>query len=966
MFFKKKTTDPNAPKVKKPLWKRILKWSGITFLLLFVFVLIAPFLFRDKIFALIKEQINNNLHGKFECEDYSLTLISTFPNFTMELKKVSLTGEKEFEGVKLIDAETIIVSVDLYSVLWGDQIDIREVGLKNTDLNVIVLENGKANYDIAKSDSTKVAEGVDTSETKFALKVRSYYLENTNITYDDRAGDMYARIVNLNHHGEGDFTQDEFDFKTTTTADTLDFIYGGVPYMKNTKVDSKFDFAMDMKNSKYTFMPDDYVKLNELELGFDGFVAMPSSDIDMDINFATVKTEFKNIYSLVPAIYTADYNSIKFGGKAEVKGKLSGVYSEKSMPGFNVDLLVENGSFQYPGLPKSATGIYVKGNVNSKGDPSMDDIVVDIPTLKSNLGGNQLEAFLHLAHPMTDPAIKAGLKANFNLATLKDVVPVSSGTVLTGLIDSDVQIDGRMSSIDKGEYEKFKAEGSIVAKELVYNDTSMGYPTNIKIMDFRFNPQYLELASFDATVDKTQLLANGKIDNYLAYFLKGETLKGTFNVSSPELDFGSLMGSSEETVAAQPAPAADPVPATATSESYVFEVPKNIDFVLSSNFGKVRYPNYAGKPEIVLDNVGGNIIMREGVMSLDKLHLNTLEGSVMMNGVYDSRNPLEPLVDFDFDISNMDIKKASETFNTIEKLAPIASKCTGKFSTKMKFNTHLNNKMEPLYNTMNGNGTLSTKSIYIEGFAPLNKLAEKLKISKLSKQNIQDVNLNYTFKDGRVFVDPYDIKVNNYKTTIAGSTGFDQTLDYKMDMAIPRSEFGAAANETLNGLMAKANAKAGTTIEVGDIVNVRATITGTVTDPKIETDLKSQTQDLKNEIKEQVKEKVEEKIEEVKEDVKAKASAEAEKIMKDAEAKAAQIRAEAKKAADKVREESKTAGEKLVAEAGNNPLKKAAAEKTAQKMNKEAEDKAQKLEKEADEKAQKVLDEARAQADKLK
>lgn len=964
MFFKKKNADPSAPRTKKPLWKRILKWSGIGFLLIFIFVLAAPFLFRDKIFNIIKEQINNNLHGTFECKDYSLTLISTFPNFTMELKDVSLTGEKEFEGIKLIDAETIIVTIDLYSAIWGDQIDIKEVGLKNTDMNVIVLENGKANYDIAKSDSTKVAEGVDTSETKFALKVRNYYLENTNLTYDDRAGDMYAHIANLNHHGEGDFTQDQFDFKTTTTADTIDFIYAGIPYMKNTRLDSKLDFSMDMKNSKYTFMPEDYVKLNELDLGFDGFLAMPGENIDMDINFHARKTDFKNIYSLVPAIYTADYSSIKFGGKGEFKGFVKGTYSEKSMPGFNLDLLVENGSFQYPGLPKSASGIFVKGNVSSKGDPSMDDIVVDIPTLKSNLGGNHLEAFLHLVNPMTDPGIKAGLKANFNLATLRDVVPVSGETVLTGLIDSDVQIDGRMSSIDKGEYEKFKAAGSIVAKEIVYNDPEMGYPTNLKIMDFRFNPQHLELAALEAHVDKTQLTANGKIDNYLAYALKGETLKGTFNVSSPEIDLGALMGSSTETAA--PAPVSDPVPATASSESYVVEIPKNIDFVLSSSFGKIRYPNYEGKPEILLENVAGNIVMKEGVMSLDNLRLNTLDGSVKMNGKYDSRNPLQPEVDMNFDVANMDIKKAGETYNFVEKLAPIAKKCTGKFSTKMNLHTHLNNKMEPLYNTMNGDGNLSTKSVFIEGFEPLNKLAEKLKISKLAKQNIQDVNLSYKFKDGRVWVDPYDVKVNSYKTTIAGSTGFDQTMEYKMDMAIPRSEFGAAANDALTGMMAKANAKAGTDIQVGDMVNVRATITGTVTDPKIETDLKSQTQDLKEEVKEQIKEKVEEKVEEVKEDVKAKASAEAEKIMKEAEAKAAQIRAEAKKAADKVREEAKANGDKLIAEAGSNPLKKAAAEKAAAKLVKEGEEKAQKIEKEADEKAQKVLDEGREQADKLK
>lgn len=954
----------SSGKTKKPLWKRILKWSGISFLVLLILIIALPFLFEKQIFEKVKSVINENLNARFECADYGLTLISTFPNFTLELKDVKLSGINEFEGVDLIKSKDITVTIDLYSAIFGEQIDIKKIGLKETDVNVIVLPDGKANYDIAKSDSTKVAEGVDTSASKFSLKIREYYLENSNIIYDDRAGDMYARIVNLNHHGSGDFTQDLFEFTTMTTADTVDFIYAGVPYMKNTKLDSRLNFDMDMNNMKFSFKEDDYVKLNELDLAFNGFFAMPA-DMDMDISFAAKQTAFKNIYSLIPAIYTADYNSIKFGGKAAFDGSVKGTYSEKSMPAINLNLDVKDGSFQYPGLPKSASGIIVKANVSSKGDPGMDDLVIDMSKFYCNLGGNAVDAFLHLVNPMTDPGIRAGLDAKVNLATLKDVVPLDANSNLTGTIDSDVKIDGRMSSIENEQYDKFKAEGKILAKDILYK--SGASETELKVMEFNFAPSSLELAQFEARADQTSVSANGKINNYLAYFLKGETLQGNFNVSSPLLDFGVLMGPADATTTSEPAPAENNTTTStpANGESMVFEVPKNLDFVLTSSLGKVIYPNYDGKPDIVLENVKGEIALKEGVMFLKDLRLQTLESNVMMNGSYDSRDVNQPDVKFNFDIQNMDIKKAAETFNVVEKLAPIASKCNGKFSTKLDFNTKLNNQMEPDYNSMNGKGTLSTKSVYIEGFEPLNKLADKLKISKLSKQNIENVNVSYKFENGRVYVDPYDISLNKYKTTIAGSTGFDQTLDYKMDMSIPRSEFGANANEMLTGMLNKANSQAGTSFELGDLVHVRANVGGTITDPKIETDLKEQMGDLKNEIKEEVKQKVEEKIQEVKDDAKDKAKAEADKIMKDAQAKADQIRAEAKKAADKVRAEGKDAGDKLIAEAGNNPLKLAAAKKGAEKLNKEAEDKAQKLEKEADEKAQKVMDEAQSQVDKL-
>jgi hypothetical protein len=260
-------------------------------------------------------------------------------------------------------------------------------------------------------------------------------------------------------------------------------------------------------------------------------------------------------------------------------------------------------------------------------------------------------------------------------------------------------------------------------------------------------------------------------------------------------------------------------------------------------------------------------------------------------------------------------------------------------------------------------------------------------MSKLAKQNVSDLSITFKIKDGRYWLDKTTTKVGNIPTEIEGSTGIDQTIDYRTTLSIPRSEFGSQANDVLTSLMDKAKSS-GVDVKLGDVVNVTAFIKGTVSNPKIETNLKEAADNMKDDIKDAIKEKIEEKIEDVKEDVKAKASEEAEKIMKDAEEKAAQIRAEAKKNADKIRDESKKAaeqirteakkeGDKLIEDAGSNPLKKKPAEVAAKKLNESADDKAKKveaegetkakkLEEEADLKAEAVLKEGRANADKLK
>ena len=88
-------TDSN---VKKSLAKRILKWSGISFLVLIIIVMITPFLFKDKLVQLVKEEANKSLNAKVDFGDFDLTLFSSFPDFRFKIQNVSVINVEPFAG----------------------------------------------------------------------------------------------------------------------------------------------------------------------------------------------------------------------------------------------------------------------------------------------------------------------------------------------------------------------------------------------------------------------------------------------------------------------------------------------------------------------------------------------------------------------------------------------------------------------------------------------------------------------------------------------------------------------------------------------------------------------------------------------------------------------------------------------------------------------------------------------------
>src|SRR5690606_29470806 len=153
---------------------------------------------------------------------------------------------------------------------------------------------------------------------------------------------------------------------------------------------------------------------------------------------------------------------------------------------------------------------------------------------------------------------------------------------------------------------------------------------------------------------------------------------------------------------------------------------------------------------------------------------------------------------------------------------------------------------------------------------------------------------------------------------IEGSTGLDQTLDYRYQMEIPRSMLGGAASDAITGLLNKANQKAGTNMALGEKIHVNALIKGTVTKPVVETGLKEEANKAVSTVTTQALNTAIDK-----------ANEEAQKILDDARKQVERIKAETQVLADKTRQEGYAQADQLVEQA-SNPLAKAAAKKAAE------------------------------------
>ena len=123
---------------------------------------------------------------------------------------------------------------------------------------------------------------------------------------------------------------------------------------------------------------------------------------------------------------------------------------------------------------------------------------------------------------MTDPLLVSNIMAKMDLATLKNFVPMAEGESYNGKLDADVHLDGRMSALEREDYEAFKAEGLLTLKNMLYKSKNLSNDVAIDEMIFRFSPKNLALEKLIAKTGKSDFQMNGTIDNYMGYIFRDE------------------------------------------------------------------------------------------------------------------------------------------------------------------------------------------------------------------------------------------------------------------------------------------------------------------------------------------------------------------------------------------------------------------------------------------------------------
>ncbi len=494
--------------------KKVLIGLAILFVLLIATAIAIPFFFKDDIKKAIDKEIATAINADvlFDVDNFDLTLFRNFPNATAEIKSLGVFNRAPFEGTPLFVIERLDIEVNLKELIFGSELRLKGITLVRPQINVKVLEDGRANWDITYPtvDTVQVEEEQAGS---FSFGIDHWEIIDGDVVYDDKSIPFLLSLKGLNHTGSGDFNEKAFDLNTNTSADTLTVVYDGVEYISNKRLAADMVLGISEDYSLFTFK-ENIAKLNDFGLGFNGWFKMNEASYDMDITYETQQSTFKSLLSLVPGMYTSEFGEIETDGNLSFAGFVKGSYSESQMPAFNLLADVEKGMFKYPDLPTAISNIDMNLLIDNK-DGIIENTVVDLKRLHLDFGGNPVEAKM-LIENLRDYRMDANVKAKLNLAELSQMFPME-GLEMKGSFSLDATAQGVYDSIKK-----------VIPKVNMAMSLSNGY---IKSADL---PLPLEDLHFSSTiVNESGRMAETSINvNDLSMLMDGEKFVADMHIQN--------------------------------------------------------------------------------------------------------------------------------------------------------------------------------------------------------------------------------------------------------------------------------------------------------------------------------------------------------------------------------------------------------------------------------------------------
>ena len=746
---------------------------------------------------------------------------------------VNKKGEANYNIYKSDSKDTTTSSESASLKLENIQINNGQLVYNDKSTKILIEARGfnyKGKGDLLESNfSLKTSAKIDSLSFTYD---KSEYLKNKKLKADlitkintnslsfvFEKNDLVINKLPVEFTGFFDFLKNgyQMDFKLKTENSDLDDLFTALPaeyvsWMNETKMKGKTSAFLTLKG-KYIAsknlspevnfnikVRDGYVKhekapypVEDIFLNLD--TKLPNLDINQlkirldslyfDVNKnnlsailisdgfgkkITIDSKVKSKLDLAFLSNSLQVPNFKLAGSLDADIVSKGNYSkeDKKFPITKGNFEIKNGLIQTAYYPKPIQNINLKANLNSPTGDFKDASFVLSPANFTFEGEpfNLNASFKNFDDINYD--VKA--KGTLNVARIYKVFS-QKGLDVDGFIKADLSLAGKQSDASNGRIANLKNSGTLEVKNIKTTSDYLAKPFLIENGLFTFNQDKMNFSNFNGKYGTSDISMNGNLENVINFVLsENQILKGNFNLTSNYLNVNEFIPTTTYETDEE---------VEKTEVSGVVQIPTNLNVSIQTNALKTQYE------DVTIENLKGNLVIQNGSLRLSNSSLGIIGATAKMDAFYKNEGTQKAYFDYKINASEFDIKRAYNEIKMFREIVTAAESAEGIVGLNYSIKGVLNNKMEPIMPSLEGNGTLSVKKVKMKGFKLLNVVSAKTENPDIKDPDVSKVDIKTTIKNNIVTIERFKFKVAGFRLRFEGQTSLDGKLNLKMRIGLP-------------------------------------------------------------------------------------------------------------------------------------------------------------------------------------
>ncbi len=511
-----------------------------------------------------------------------------------------------------------------------------------------------------------------------------------------------------------------------------------------------------------------------------------------------VKADVKGSLNLQTLDAAVGLEGIDLKGSLKTNIDANGYFNaeKKLFPRARGNITLTNGWLRSDHYPNPITNIKFIANV-SNGTGTFQDVKVAVTPASFVFEGNPVYVAAAFSD-FEDIFYDITAKGELNIGRIYKVFK-QEGLDVDGYAKADFALKGRQSYATTGQYSKLNNKGTLLLRNIKATSELFPKPFLVREGHFTFQNEKMWFDKFKAGYGKSDFAMNGYLLNTINYFLESNgTLHGNFNLKSKHIYVDEFMALKEGDNKDRK-PSVEDAKQAMPKASGVVVLPTNLDVSLIANADKVDYNG------LTLNHLIGRVGIGKGKLFLQNTTFDIIGCQVGIDAGYDDESPTSANFNAHLRAKDFSVQRAYKEIPMFREMVTAAEKAEGIISLDYTLKGDLNENMGPIYESLEGGGTISVRDVKVAGLKLFGGLSDKTGSEGFNNPDMKGIDIVTHIDNNLIHIDKFTFTVSVFRPSVSGTTSLNGDLDLRIRLGLP--PFG--------------------------LIGLPITVTGTHNDPKI-------------------------------------------------------------------------------------------------------------------------------------